>query len=261
MKEKEISEDEYKYINLYKIPHIIFFSLLVLSWILLIVTFSGTTYWYKYENSNTNTTVQWRFTEVKIENTTNKENYKAKYTKYGSNESSLFRACIAFTILSFIIVNLVLIGFLFQILQRYIYGKWLIVAMRFLPLIAFLFALLSILIALGFNKAYEKDCDKSSTCFTAIFKGNFKGSNNSGESWGPGVGWITSLIGTCFLFAAAGISIYINKDFIPKFRQYNNDLNEINNSSSSSTTTISANNNSSNNNNNNNNNSSIHVLP
>ncbi|KAN0042870.1 hypothetical protein ACTA71_010501 [Dictyostelium dimigraforme] len=218
---KDIYIDHFKYLN---ITHIIFFSLLVLSWILLIVTFSGTTFWYKYEDDGIR--VQWRFNEVRIDVGSDNE-YIATYTKYGSHESSIFKACISFTILSFVVVNVLLILILIQIIgatgeQKYIDSQILKKSIRFIPIISFFFAFLSILICLGFNKAYEKDCEQSTTCYQSIFEGGFIGSSES-KYWGPGVGWITSLIATIFLFFASILAIF-------NYRNINNSHSENKNS-------------------------------
>ncbi|KAK5575685.1 hypothetical protein RB653_006818 [Dictyostelium firmibasis] len=227
---KDVYIDHFKYLN---ITHIIFFSLLVLSWILLIVTFSGTTFWYKYEDNGIK--VQWRFNEVRIDVGSDNK-YIATYTKYGSHEASIFKACISFTILSFVVVNVLLILILIQIIgatgeQKYIDSQILKKSIRFIPIISFFFAFLSILICLGFNKAYEKDCEKSTTCYQSIFNGGFIGSSN-GKYWGPGVGWITSLIATIFLFFASILAVInyrnINNDNNSNYNNNNNDENRNN---------------------------------
>ncbi|KAM9960407.1 hypothetical protein ACTFIW_009547 [Dictyostelium discoideum] len=229
---KDVYIDHFKYLN---ITHIIFFSLLVLSWILLIVTFSGTTFWYKYEDEGIK--VQWRFNEVRIEVGSDNE-YIATYTKYGSHEASIFKACISFTILSFIVVNVLLILILIQIIgatreQKHIDSQILKKSIRFIPIVSFFFAFLSILICLGFNKAYEKDCKQSTTCYQSIFDGGFIGSTEN-KYWGPGVGWITSLIATIFLFFASILSVF-------NYRNINNNNN--NNSNNNNNNNISNNNN------------------
>ncbi|KAN0009036.1 hypothetical protein ACTFIU_008927 [Dictyostelium citrinum] len=243
---KDVYIDHFKYLN---ITHIVFFSLLVLSWILLIVTFSGTTFWYKYEDDGIK--VQWRFNEVRIEVGSDTE-YIATYTKYGSHEASIFKACISFTILSFVVVNVLLILILIQIIgatreQKHIDSQILKKSIRFIPIISFFFAFLSILICLGFNKAYEKDCEQSTTCYQSIFNGGFIGSSEK-KYWGPGVGWITSLIATIFLFFASILSIF----------NYRNLNNHNNNNSNNNNNNNNINNNHNINNNNNNNKNTLH---
>ncbi|KAF2076856.1 hypothetical protein CYY_001823 [Polysphondylium violaceum] len=193
----------------FKIIYPILLSIFFITWILLIVSYAS--YWYRYENKLSQTTLKFKHDRVH-ESLPGGGHIKYSWTYQGREEQAILRASVSFAILSWIFTTicLVLVALhLFDILHKIPLLPMRYIA-KFLPLIPLACSILALLICLGFNRAVQRDCQNtlgsnSVSCDLSWYH-SFVGHGEM-DSWHPDVGWVVTVFTSAFLLAASVISI------------------------------------------------------
>eukprot|EP01133_Synstelium_polycarpum_P021401 gene21401-25716_t len=125
----------------------------------------------------------------------------SKIDRYTKNQQSIYKASEAFAILAWIIVTVTLVMIamsLFGVLSKIPLPLGMVV--KFLPIVGFVFCILSMFIFLGLPSAMKKDCEEKATikglCDIKQYK-KLTGSEEAmgvKDSWGPNAGFATVVI-------------------------------------------------------------------
>ncbi|KYQ90607.1 hypothetical protein DLAC_09236 [Tieghemostelium lacteum] len=188
----------------FKIINLVVFILLGISWVLLIVSYSG--YWYQ---RNDGTVYEYYKHDIMLHTSPGYNDY---YTNWGSDvykhSLAIVKASLAMAILAWLVVSFTLVMCILSflgLLSKIPFVPFPTVT-KFLPVLAFLFSLLATLIFTGVGLAFKKDCQNLSSFIDCDVLGHFI--HQEGYNYqGPAFAWIVSVITNFFLLVASGLSI------------------------------------------------------
>ncbi|EGG23724.1 hypothetical protein DFA_05858 [Cavenderia fasciculata] len=204
-------------------PNICVLITLILAWILLIVAFAS--YWYQ---SGTNTDNGDSYTLFKhdgfkfcnMNGDCDSDSYPSSYKKANKNTLNIFNASLAFTVLSWIVTSVTIL-FVFLSLANILSKIPLPLGMivKFLPIVALVFALLAMFIFIGVGNASYQDCKKNLSDFVCDDQKDngvydfvkYEDNNGVVDYHAPTTGWATVVVSSGLLLLASILNVLMGK--------------------------------------------------